>query len=266
MSPNINKRICLFFVLIGMLIYHSAGAISSIGEGSLSQVVLISRLEHSKNLASLTLQDVVDRGKTTPEFLERYGDIAISAENATENSTGNSEDHMDRVQPSQVMTALSLAGVDLSHVLIRTADDGKEGADVSKKEEPKNTQTVLVANNSIVSGASVTASSFHEEKQVLNEAGDFIRSISELGTWSWEVLQSIAAGEPVRRGSLKSPMILQKGSVVTLSVKNQRFQVHALGRVKEVLDSGASVSVENLDSKKVVIGRPMNANEVEIVF
>jgi len=269
MSHKMNYRFLnlsisrFFFVFVMMLVSQLAGAVSSVSEANVWQVVLVQRREPGKDLSALTLQDVVDPDSTSPEVLKRYGDITI--ESSPANSDGSSS--LEFVQPSQVMAALSRAGVDLSHILVRPAGNENASIGISKKgEDLKDMQKVVVANSSIVSGASVTAGSFHEERQIVNGPDDFIHGLSELGSWSWEALQSIAPGEPVHRGSLKSPVILQKGSVVTLCVRNQRFQVHALGRVKEVLDSGASVSVENMDSKKIVIGRPLNGNEVEIVF
>ncbi|QQR81097.1 MAG: flagella basal body P-ring formation protein FlgA [Deltaproteobacteria bacterium] len=65
-----------------------------------------------------------------------------------------------------------------------------------------------------------------------------------------------------------APVILspKKGDTVTLLVSSQDFKIRALGRVKEVQDNGNHILVENLDSKKELWGRALNASEVEIVF
>jgi hypothetical protein len=36
--------------------------------------------------------------------------------------------------------------------------------------------------------------------------------------------------------------------------------------VKEVLENGSSVMVENLDSKKEILGRPLSSSEVEVIY
>jgi flagella basal body P-ring formation protein FlgA len=106
----------------------------------------------------------------------------------------------------------------------------------------------------------------------LEEPGAYFHRLADLGgrgsaasAVRWDTVNPLEVDVPVRREDLKSPVSLQKGSLVTLIARNHRLQVRALGRVREALEGG-SVSVENLDSKKVVVGRPLNSSEVEIVF
>ncbi len=130
---------------------------------------------------------------------------------------------------------------------------------------------VLVPNRSFPAGTTVTPDLFREEKRVVNEPGAYFRRVADLSGAGkndgviWNVVRALEIDTPVRRDDLQSPVSLQKGSLVTLIARSQRLQVRALGRVRETL-GGGSVSVENLDSKKIVVGRPLNSSEVEIVF
>ena len=44
------------------------------------------------------------------------------------------------------------------------------------------------------------------------------------------------------------------------------FKIRALGRVKDILDGGANVLVENVDSKKELVGTPISETEVRITY
>lgn len=75
------------------------------------------------------------------------------------------------------------------------------------------------------------------------------------------------APEPAAPAAIEEPKVsIRKGDIVTIAARNKRLQIRALGRVREVLENGALVSVENLDSKKTVLGKPIGPGEVEIVF
>ncbi len=127
-------------------------------------------------------------------------------------------------------------------------------------------KTVLTANKNLYAGMSVTANDFAIEKKSLNEAEGTVASLAELGEGKWTLKDAIAIGDPLTRSAINMSATMQKGAVVTLLSGDKRFQVRALGRIKEVMDNGASVLAENIDSKKEVVGRPLNGNEVQIVY
>ncbi len=83
---------------------------------------------------------------------------------------------------------------------------------------------------------------------------------------SWESIHDIAAHSPLQRDQLRTFIHLERGDVVTLLVKDARFQIRTMGMVQEVIDHGRSVLVENMDSKRTVVGKPISKHEVQIVF
>ncbi len=126
--------------------------------------------------------------------------------------------------------------------------------------------TVLAAKAPLMTGEYVTAENFSEEVRELSEVGGLVRSASELREGRWQLKQGLESGSILKRQDLQKLSQLQVGSMVTVIKKDPRFQVQTLGRIKEVMDNGASVLVENLDSKKEIVGKPISANEVEVNY
>lgn len=127
-------------------------------------------------------------------------------------------------------------------------------------------KSVLVAKRDLNPGELVTVDDFEIAKKVLNRPSAYLHGLEELGAKKWQVASGLASGDAVRRGSLQFSSTMQKGEVVTLTARNNSLQIRALGKVKAVMDDGATVVVENLDSKKELIGKPVGVNEVEILF
>ncbi|MBI4239268.1 MAG: flagellar basal body P-ring formation protein FlgA [Deltaproteobacteria bacterium] len=129
-------------------------------------------------------------------------------------------------------------------------------------------QTVVIAARALVPGVVVTKDDFLIERRVVAAApGELVvRDLAAITEGSWQVARALAPGEVVTQAVLRPNVTLQKGTLVTITARDTHFQVHAQGRVKALLENGNAVLVENTDSKKEIVARPISNSEVEIVF
>lgn len=144
--------------------------------------------------------------------------------------------------------------------------DGRTMATASLQGRLSIKRQVVVAKRTILPGEIVTQSDFKEQESQLGDPDGFVLSLKELGQSRWRVGEEISEGSIVKRNALNFSAKMEKGSIVTLLVGDKRFQIRSVGRVKEVLDDGLSVLVENMDSKKELIGKPISANEVRVIY
>ncbi|GEM_PF-4568868 len=127
-------------------------------------------------------------------------------------------------------------------------------------------QHLLTATRPLMAGAIIGNEDFRDDVQVVDAPEQFVNSFDDVKGQKMQLVEGLADGAALTRANLRLTSQLQKGAIVTIYANDPRFRVRALGRVKEVTDNGASVVVENLDSKKELTGRPVGANEVQIVF
>lgn len=155
---------------------------------------------------------------------------------------------------------------DIKNVVVNFMDRGAVRSSAILEAKLEAQKTVLTAKNNLYAGMSVSAADFNVEKKSLLSAEGVISALEELGQGKWILNEAMAAGAPLKRSAVNVSATMQKGAIITLLTGDKRFQVRAMGRIKEVMDGGSSVLVENIDSKKEVVGRPLNANEVQIVY
>ncbi len=150
--------------------------------------------------------------------------------------------------------------------LIKFLDHNGEAKSTSILEGQLTYQkTVAVAKKNLFPGDTVTAADFNLEKRSSVDAG-VISTLSDLGEGHFIIKEGLALGEPLKRSQLNVSSTMQKGALVTILTGDKHFQVRTLGRVKDVMDGGGSVLVENVDSKREILGRPVSSSEVQIVY
>ncbi len=125
---------------------------------------------------------------------------------------------------------------------------------------------VVVATRAMSRGSTVTAADFRMARQGVAVDENVLSSWQGLPGQRWEMLQSADAGAPIIPSMLKPIHTIAKGAIVAIVAKENNFRIRTIGRVKEILEGGGSVMVENLDSRRIVVGRPISENEVEIIF
>ena len=79
-----------------------------------------------------------------------------------------------------------------------------------------------------------------------------------------EVRRGTTAGQPVRASDIRSPVIVAKGSVVTMILQTPRMQLTSKGRAMEDASMGDAVHIVNTQSKTVIEATVVGANTVQV--
>ncbi|MBI3637228.1 MAG: flagellar basal body P-ring formation protein FlgA [Candidatus Rokubacteria bacterium] len=81
-----------------------------------------------------------------------------------------------------------------------------------------------------------------------------------------EVTRPIAPGEPVTTGSLTAPVLIRRGSTVSLLLEGPAFRILARGIASEDGVLGQPIRVMNQASRKEVVGRVEDERTVRIAY
>ncbi len=80
-----------------------------------------------------------------------------------------------------------------------------------------------------------------------------------------ELRRSLRPGQPVRRGQIRWPRLVERGDVVTLVFDRPGLLLTALGRALEAGSRGQVIRLVNLDSERPLRGRVTGPRRVEII-
>lgn len=78
--------------------------------------------------------------------------------------------------------------------------------------------------------------------------------------------RAIGAQMPLRADSVELPPLVRRGDFVTIIVESKNLKITTLGQVKKKGHLGERIPVVNLDSKKVLHARVVDANTVKVEF
>jgi flagella basal body P-ring formation protein FlgA len=80
-----------------------------------------------------------------------------------------------------------------------------------------------------------------------------------------EIRRGAPAGQPVRAGDIRSPIIVTKNSVVTMVLQTAKMQLTSKGRAMEDASMGDAVRIMNTQSKTVVEATVVGTNTVQVM-
>lgn len=81
-----------------------------------------------------------------------------------------------------------------------------------------------------------------------------------------QLRMSLKAGTVLRSCYVEEPIIVKRNTIVDIVAKNEKIVVKAKGKVLQNGKLGEMVKVQNLTSKKVLLGKVSSSNEVEVNF
>ncbi len=79
-----------------------------------------------------------------------------------------------------------------------------------------------------------------------------------------EVRMSLKAGTILRYSHLERPVIIKRNQIVYIIVRGKNFVVKARGLALQEGREGASIKVKNISSKKILWGKVISPEEVEV--
>jgi flagella basal body P-ring formation protein FlgA len=74
------------------------------------------------------------------------------------------------------------------------------------------------------------------------------------------------AGDPLTEGMLSRPAVIRRGDRVKIVARNGRMKITAIGIAKGDAPLRGQLRVENIASKKIVVGRVVDGSTVEVLF
>lgn len=80
-----------------------------------------------------------------------------------------------------------------------------------------------------------------------------------------EVRRGTNAGQPVRSSDLRAPLIVSKGSLVTMVLQTPKMQLTSKGRAMDDAAMGEVVRIMNTQSKTVVEATVVGTNTVQVM-
>jgi flagella basal body P-ring formation protein FlgA len=126
-------------------------------------------------------------------------------------------------------------------------------------------QDVVIAVRELGRRAVITAGDVRVERRLQSRLpANAVRDVQEvLGR---EVTRPLAPGEIVTAPAVTAPMIIRRGSVVSVVVEGANFKIVARGVAAEDGAQGAPIRVVNAASRREVVGRVEDERTVRIPF
>jgi flagella basal body P-ring formation protein FlgA len=79
-------------------------------------------------------------------------------------------------------------------------------------------------------------------------------------------VRTIRPNAIITENIVETPQTIQKGSVVRLYIEANNFIIVTKGLAQEAGRIGEVIKIKNLDSKKVLYGKIINPEKVQIIF
>jgi flagella basal body P-ring formation protein FlgA len=95
-----------------------------------------------------------------------------------------------------------------------------------------------------------------------NEQGGAFRSADEL--IGRETTRSVLEGRPIDRDSVRSPLLVRRGEVVTVYARSAGIRIRTVARARDDGAQGELVALEAIQDRKVFFARVCGVQEVEI--
>ena len=123
--------------------------------------------------------------------------------------------------------------------------------------------SVVVAVRSLPRGATVREGDVELQNDVATDAGATVfHTLAEV--MGRETTRSIAAGRPVAQESLRTPLMVHRGDVVTVHVSSSGIHIRTAARARDDGSQGDLIAVESMQDRKTYFARVSGIREVEV--
>jgi flagella basal body P-ring formation protein FlgA len=126
-------------------------------------------------------------------------------------------------------------------------------------------QDVVLTLKSLPPGHIMIAEDLYVESRVITDLphDSFKDTQDILGK---RIRSGIRAGTMLTAGMVEEPLIIKKGDQVLIVAESEMLRVLASGRAKEAGAKGEMIKIENVNSKKIIFARVVDAGTVKVDF
>jgi flagellar basal body P-ring formation protein FlgA len=142
--------------------------------------------------------------------------------------------------------------------------DGRAAGTVTMRFTVKVWQKVVVANRNMAAGDTVTGENLRTERWDISRlTGYFTDNEKVIGQ---QVKRDIPAGTPVCAAFLEKPVLVARGSVVTILVQVGDIIVTSNGKALQAGSQDQLIRVQNMSSNKIVSARVVDSSTVQVII
>ncbi len=126
-------------------------------------------------------------------------------------------------------------------------------------------ETVVCASRYLCRGTVLTPDDLaHERMNTSRMPAGVIRDLND--AVGKELKRKLAPGNYLRQNMLSVPPLIQKGDKVKLVARSGNINIVTFGIAKNAGGAGEQIRIENMTSKKIIMGRIRDASTVDAIF
>ena len=148
--------------------------------------------------------------------------------------------------------------------VVAISADGRPFTTVSVRFNVKAYQQVVVAARNIAAREAITADSVRTERREIGKMAGYITDIGKV--MGLAARRPITAGTPLTESAVDKPLMVKRGTAVTILVKAGGMIIAAGGQVMQDGREGELIRVQNVTSKRIVSARVVDTNTVQVII
>jgi|GEM_PF-1915623 len=209
-----------------------------------------------KQIEAMAIQEIENILKNRSEFRRREITFVRSLEDI---SLPNGVINIKIILPT---TALTYTGI--TPVRAQISVNGKDVRAVNFSATLRIFDTVLVANHDLRVEVPVGKNDFRMEEVAVDGRNEYCKDISEVV--GLVPLRYVRAGSPIAKSYFQQPVVVSYGTPVKIIVRYNGLNVAAKGTAMARGRIGEIIKVKNDASQKVVSGKVIDAQTVEVIY
>lgn len=148
--------------------------------------------------------------------------------------------------------------------LVALKVDGRKFAAIPVKLDVKAYQQVVVASRNIAQGEMLTADNLRLERRETGHMTGYVTGMDQVA--GLMARRPLTAGTPVSATAVDKPVVLKRGSAVTIVARLGGIEVTAAGRALQDGRAGDLIRVQNPISKRTMNARVIDGATVQVML
>lgn len=147
---------------------------------------------------------------------------------------------------------------------VAISTDGRPFTTVSVRFNVKAYQQIVVAARNIAAREEITAENVRTERREIGKMAGHITDIGKV--LGLAARRPITAGTPLTEAAVDKPLMVKRGTMVTILVKTGGMIIAAGGQAMQDGREGELIRVQNVTSKRIVSARVVDTNTVQVII